>query len=235
MQFAENMDTGILDTGATYSERTLEQPGLFLELAAWPNWTIGREGPWQEKWEKPPEGQPSLQHYWSGLYGRVARRKHCLSKRHMKPRFEQKKHLKDSQTVRNKIHWSDETQIELFGLISKFHVWMKPGTTHHLPNTIQMVKHGGGSIMLWGCFSVAGTGGLVRVEGELNGAKYIYILNENLVQSGQDLRLGQGPPFNRTMPRHCRRGLGTTLWVSLSGPARALTWTQSNISGDTWK
>ena len=32
-----------------------------------------------------------------------------------------KTHLKDSQTVRNKIYWSDETKIEMFGLNSKRH------------------------------------------------------------------------------------------------------------------
>ena len=101
-----------------------------------------------------------------------------------------KKHLKDSQTVRNKILWSDETKIELFGLNSKCSVWRKPGTAHHLLNTIPTVKRGGGSIMLWGCFSAAGTGRLARVEGKLNGAKYRDILNENLFHSAQDLRLG---------------------------------------------
>ena len=51
----------------------------------------------------------------SGLYGRVARRKPLLSKRHMAARLEfAKRHLKDSQTMRNKIIWSDETKIELF-------------------------------------------------------------------------------------------------------------------------
>ena len=40
----------------------------------------------------------------SGLYGRVARRKPLLSKRHMAARLEfAKMHLKDSQTMRNKI------------------------------------------------------------------------------------------------------------------------------------
>jgi hypothetical protein len=60
--------------------------------------------------------------------------------------------------MRNKILWSDENKIELFDLNVKRHVWRKPGT-------IPTVKHGGGNIMLWGCFSAAGTGRLVRIEG----------------------------------------------------------------------
>jgi hypothetical protein len=53
--------------------------------------------------------------------------------------------------MRNKILWSDETKIELFGLNAMQHVWRKLGT-------IRMVKHGGGSIMLWGCFQRQGLG-----------------------------------------------------------------------------
>ena len=37
---------------------------------------------------------------------------------------------------------------------------------------------------------MAGTGGLVRVEGKLNEAKYRDILNENLIQSAHEFRLG---------------------------------------------
>ena len=86
----------------------------------------------------------------SGLYDRVARQKPLLSKGHMTAHLEfEKKAPKDSETMRNKILWSDETKIELFGLNGKCHIWRKPGT-------IPMVKHGGGSIMLLGCFSVAG-------------------------------------------------------------------------------
>ncbi len=138
-----------------------------------------------------------------GLYGRVARRKPLLSARHMKARMEfAKKHLKDSKMVTNKILWSDETKIELFGLNSKRHVW-RPGTAHHQSNTVPTVKHGGGSIMLWGCFSAAGTGRLVAIEGNMNAAKYRDILDENLLQSAQDLRLGQRFTFQQDNdPKH---------------------------------
>ncbi|KAG2458402.1 TCB1 transposase, partial [Polypterus senegalus] len=128
----------------------------------------------------------------SGLYGRVARRKPLLSKRHMAARLEfAKRHLKDFQTMRIKIHWSDETKIELFGVNARHHIWRKPGTTPHQANTIPIVKHGDGSIMLWGCFSAAGTGRLVRIKGKMTAAMYRDILHENLLQSTIDLRLGR--------------------------------------------
>jgi hypothetical protein len=38
---------------------------------------------------------------------------------------------------------------------------------------------------------VAGTGRQFRIEGKMNGAKYREILDENLLQGAQDLRLGQ--------------------------------------------
>jgi hypothetical protein len=85
--------------------------------------------------------------------------------------------------MRNKVIWCDETKIELFGPNAKCHVWRKPGT-------IPTVKHGGGSIMLWGCFSAAGTRRLVRYEAKMNWANYRALLDENLLQSTQDLRLG---------------------------------------------
>ena len=147
----------------------------------------------------------------SGLYGRVARRKPLLIKRHMAAYLEfAKMHLKDSQTMRNKILWSDETKIELFDLNTKCHSWKKPGP-------IPTVKHGGGSIMLWGSFSAARTGRLVKIEGKMNGAKYRReILDKNLLQSTQNLRLGEGSPSNKTttlntQPRQRRSGFGTSL------------------------
>ena len=124
-----------------------------------------------------------------------------------------KRHQKDSQTMRNKILWSDETKMKVFGLNAKRHVWRKPGT-------ISTVKHGGGSIMLWGCFSVARTGRLVRIEGNMNEAKYRKILDENLLQSAQDLRLGRRFTFQQDNdPKHTAKTTQESLnvlWPSQS-------------------
>ena len=57
--------------------------------------------------------------------------------------------------------------------------------------------------MLWGYFSVAGTGRLVRIEAKMSGAKYREILDENMLQSVQDLRLGRRFTFQQeNNPKH---------------------------------
>ena len=110
-----------------------------------------------------------------------------------------KKHVGESPNIWKKLLWSDETKIELFD----HHVWRKPNTSHHPENTISTVKHGGGSFMLWGCFSLSGTGKLVRIEGMIDGAKYREILVGNLFKSSRDLRLGRRFTFQQdNEPKH---------------------------------
>ena len=79
-----------------------------------------------------------------------------------------------------KMLWSDETRMELFGLNAKRYIWGKPNTEHHPKNTIPTVMHSGDSIMLWGCFSSARTGALLRIEEKMDAAKYRKTLEENL-------------------------------------------------------
>ena len=74
-----------------------------------------------------------------------------------------KRHVGDIQNIWKKVLWSDETKIELFGHQGKRNIWHKPNPPHQPENIVPTVKHGGGSIMLWGCFSSAGTGKLVRI------------------------------------------------------------------------
>ncbi len=45
------------------------------------------------------------------------------------------------------------------------------------------VKHGGGNIMLWGCFSAKETGQLHHIEGAVDGAMY---------RQGQGIEASQG-------------------------------------------
>ena len=109
-----------------------------------------------------------------------------------------KSHLGDSQNVSRNVLLSDETKNELFGHQGKRYVWRKPDASHHPKNTI----HGGGS-MLWGCFSAAGPGKLVGVEGKMDGAKYRDILEQNLCQSACNLRLGRRFTFQQDDgPKH---------------------------------
>ena len=73
--------------------------------------------------------------------------------------------------MRQNILWSDETKIELFDLNAKRYVSWKPSTAHQPSNTNPTMNHGGGSIKLWGYFSVAGTGGLIMIEETAHGRR----------------------------------------------------------------
>ncbi|CDR00776.1 unnamed protein product, partial [Oncorhynchus mykiss] len=65
-------------------------------------------------------------------------------------------HLDDPEEEWEKVMWSDETKIELFGLNSTRRVWRKKKDEYNPKNTIPTMKHGGGNIILWGCFSAKG-------------------------------------------------------------------------------
>ena len=57
-----------------------------------------------------------------------------------------------------RVLWTDETKIELFGHNYRNHVWRKDGKAYSLKNLVPTVKFGGSSIMNWGCFSAKGVG-----------------------------------------------------------------------------
>ncbi|KAL0168706.1 hypothetical protein M9458_036928, partial [Cirrhinus mrigala] len=49
------------------------------------------------------------------------------------------------------------------------------------------VKHGGGTIMVWGCMSAAGTGELRFIEGNMDSIMYCTFLKQNMMPSLQKL------------------------------------------------
>ncbi|CAM4572142.1 unnamed protein product [Leuciscus chuanchicus] len=63
------------------------------------------------------------------------------------------KYDQEKEKAWEKVLWSDETKIELFGINSTRCVWRKRNADYDPKNIIHAVKHRGGSIMLLGCFS----------------------------------------------------------------------------------
>uniref|UniRef100_A0AAZ3RFF8 Transposase n=1 Tax=Oncorhynchus tshawytscha TaxID=74940 RepID=A0AAZ3RFF8_ONCTS len=121
-------------------------------------------------------------------------------------------HLEDPEEEWEKVMWSDETKIELFGLNSTRHVWRKKKDEYNHKNTIPTVKHGGGNIILWGCFSAKGTGRLHHIEGRMDGAMYRKILGNNLLPSVSALKMGRGWVFQHDNdPKHTARA--TKEWL----------------------
>lgn len=90
----------------------------------------------------------------------------------------------------------------------KRYIWWITGIAHQPHYTVPTVKHGGGSIMLWGCFSVAGPGELVTIQG----VKYQEILEANLLKSARALHLGRNFKFQDNDPKHVSKS--TKAWFA---------------------
>lgn len=107
----------------------------------------------------------------SQLCGRATRRTPLLQTTHIKARLHlARRHMGDCEdsSVRPKLNFLSIKQNAMFGISQTLQIF------RHTPST---VKHGGGSVLLRGCFSAAGPARLVKVEG-MDAVKYNEILAE---------------------------------------------------------
>ncbi|KAF9761289.1 Transposable element Tcb1 transposase [Nosema granulosis] len=107
------------------------------------------------------------------------------------------------------IYDTDESKFIFFYSDGKVSVWRKPGTCLALKNLSPTVKHGGDSIMGWGCFSYQGVGKLVFIEGKMNSMDYINILSNNLPSSAANMGLSDHT-FSKIMTRSTNQKLQLT-------------------------
>ena len=117
-----------------------------------------------------------------GIHSRIAVPKPLLTEKQRENRLNwcierQNWSIKKWKTV----IWSDESRFTLFENDGPDRVWRENGTRYNIENLTPTVKHGGGGIMVWGCFSGKGLGPLVKVEGKMNRLDYINILENNLL------------------------------------------------------
>ncbi|KAI4904987.1 hypothetical protein NFI96_002412 [Prochilodus magdalenae] len=149
----------------------------------------------------------------NGLKSCSARKVPLLRKAHVQARLKfANEHLDDSESDWEKVLWSDETKIELFGINSTRRVWRKINADYGPKNTVPTVKHEGGDIMFWGCFSAKGTGLHHRINRRTDGAMYRKILIDNLLPSARTLKMGGGWVFQHDNdPKHTAKA--TKEWL----------------------
>ncbi len=158
-----------------------------------------------------------------GLKSCSARKVPLLKKAHVQARL---KFANNSEENWVKVLWSDETKIELFGINSTRRVWRRRNAAYDPKNTIPTVKHGGGNIMLWGCFSAKGTGQLHRIKGTMDGAMY---RQGQIIESSQGIEIGSWMGISawqwpkNTWPRQQRSGSRRSTLRSWSGLASLQT------------
>ena len=89
----------------------------------------------------------------------------------------------------DRVLFSDETKINLFSSDGRINVWRKEGEALLSKNSTPTVKHGNGSVMVWGCMSSSGVGKLVFIDGIMDQYAYKRILCENIQPSKEILGL----------------------------------------------
>ncbi len=142
--------------------------------------------------------------------------KPLLKMMHKKGRkqFAEDKQTKDMDYWNN-VLWSDEIKINIIGSDGVKRVWRQPGEESKDKCVLPTVKHSGGSVMVWGCMSAAGTVELQFIDGTMNANMYCDILKQSMIPSLQ--RLGHRELFQHDNdPKHTAK----TLRANVDGLAK---------------
>ncbi|KAI5609036.1 hypothetical protein C0J50_6038, partial [Silurus asotus] len=170
-----------------------------------------------------------------GLKAHSAVTKPLISRKNQKARLSfVEEHVVWTKENCSKVYFSDESKFNLCGSDGKHYVQRQTGERLNPKCVKKSVKSGGGSVMVWGMFSAAVVGPLIQIHGRMNAAKYRDILDENLLQSALDLRLGRRFTFQQDNdPKHTAKI--TKEWL-YNNSVTVFEWTsQSSDSTNLWR
>lgn len=106
----------------------------------------------------------------------VKKKKPLLSDKNIKRRKEfVKQYEKWSEEKWSKVIWSDESKINRYQSDGRHWTWKRDGESLQPRDVNQTVKHGGGNIKVWGCFSAHGVGPICKIDGNMNKEMYLKI------------------------------------------------------------
>ena len=140
-----------------------------------------------------------------GLYGCVAGKKPYVNKiNQRRKRLEYAKNYREKLLgFWNKVLWSDQSKFNLFGSDEKVVVWRSPKEEFGPQCTIPTVKHGGGNVKCWGCFSSSGVSSLIFIDGNMTCESYREIFENNLLKSVEKLGMSDDWIFQQDNdPKH---------------------------------
>ncbi|GFW58193.1 transposable element Tcb1 transposase [Trichonephila clavipes] len=117
----------------------------------------------------------------SNLYGRVGICKPLVTARHALQRRQWcGTHRQWTPQQWQQVIWLDESAFTLFQTTGRVYVWRTPKEAFAPECIVPTVKHGGGSLMVWGAISWRGLGPLVTLHGKVKAAHYVNILGDQV-------------------------------------------------------
>ena len=121
----------------------------------------------------------------SGLHGQIAAKKPLLKDTKKKKRLAwTKKHEQWTLDRWKSVLWSDVSKCEIFGSNRRVFARRRAGEWMISACVVPTVKHGGGDVMVWGCFAGDTVCDLFRIQGTLNHYGNNSILQRYIIPSG---------------------------------------------------
>jgi hypothetical protein len=79
--------------------------------------------------------------------------------------------------------WFNETELVFWILLQPSYVWKRPGDPKSPEDAILIFKHGGKSLMIWGCVSAQGVSQACCINKKMRADIYVQILDQCMIPS----------------------------------------------------